>query len=172
MNHISIDLETLGTAPGSIVLSVGATKFDPITGEIGEKFYANIVPQSCLELGMTKDESTIAWWAEQSQEARDALKVDRKPVRNVLENFQQWIGAPEGVWGWGASFDVVLIECAYRATGLAIPWPHWNIECGKTLCKRVHIKPVRNTGVHHKADVDAEMQAIAICQAYKKLRLA
>ena len=29
--HAMIDIETLGTEPGSVVLSVGAVKFDPFT---------------------------------------------------------------------------------------------------------------------------------------------
>ena len=172
MTHISIDLETLGTEPGSVILSIGAVKFDPITGKIGEKFYANISPNTCLEVGMTTNPDTIEWWKTQSQEARDALKVNRRPLSDVLREFFQFTQDAEGIWGWGSSFDVVLTECAYRAVKQPIPWPHWKIECGKTLCRRVHISPVRNTGTHHKADVDAEMQAIAICQAYKKLGIA
>jgi hypothetical protein len=172
MTHISIDLETLGTQPGSVILSIGAVKFDPITGEIGEKFYANITPKSCLDVGLVTDQSTVEWWSTQSQEARDALKVDRQPLQIVLHEFSQYASGADGVWGWGATFDVSLTEAAYRAVKLDLPWKFWNVKCGRTVCGLVNVSPVRNTGTHHKADVDAEMQAIAICQAYKKLKLA
>ena len=172
MTHISIDLETLGTQPGSVILSIGAVKFDPFTGEIGEKFYANITPKSCLDVGLVTDQSTVEWWSTQSQEARDALKVDRQPLATVLDSFGKFAGEADGVWGWGATFDVSLLEAAYRMAIVEVPWKFWNVKCGRTVCGLVHVNPVRNTGTHHKADVDAEMQAIAICQAYKKLRLS
>lgn len=172
MTHISIDLETLGTSPGSVILSVGAVKFDPITGEIGDKFYANISPKTCTEVGMTTDPSTVAWWSEQSQQARDALKTNRRSIFEVLKEFSSFTKDADGVWGWGATFDVTLLEAAYRAVKLDIPWKFWNVKCGRTICSLVHVSPVRNTGTHHTADVDAEMQAIAICEAYKKLRIA
>lgn len=172
MTHVSIDLETLGTQPGSVILSIGAVKFDPATGEIGEKFYANISPNSCLEVGLVTDPDTIEWWKTQSQEARDALKVDRRTLSQTLVAFAEFSKEAEAVWGWGATFDVTLLEAAYRAAKQHVPWKFWNVKCGRTVCGLVHISPVRNTGTHHKADVDAEMQAIAICQAYKKLKIA
>lgn len=171
MNHVSIDLETLGTSPGSVILSIGAVKFDPTTGQIGPRFYANISSNTCTEVGLTIDQSTVEWWGKQSQEARDALKVDRQPLPFVLRKFSDFTGDCENPWGWGSGFDVSLTEAAYRAAKMEVPWKFWNVKCGRTLCGLVHISPVRNTGVHHKADVDAEMQAIAICEAYKKLRL-
>lgn len=172
MTHVSIDLETLGTQPGSVILSIGSVKFDPFTGEIGEKFYANITPKSCLDVGLVTDQSTVEWWSTQSQEARDALKVDRQPLATVLDSFSKFAVGADGVWGWGATFDVSLLEAAYRMAIVEVPWKFWNVKCGRTVCGLVHVNPVRNTGTHHKADVDAEMQAIAICQAYKKLKLS
>lgn len=35
MNDISFDLETLGTAPNALILSIGAVQFDRKTGELG-----------------------------------------------------------------------------------------------------------------------------------------
>ena len=40
MNHVMVDIETLGTTNNSVVLSIGAVKFDH--QGLGEEFYAEI----------------------------------------------------------------------------------------------------------------------------------
>ncbi|POO54357.1 hypothetical protein CPJ18_02345 [Agrobacterium rosae] len=64
MLDLMIDIETLGTAPGSVILSVGAVTFNAETGEFGEGFYAAVEPQSAVDMGLTIDVSTLKWWME------------------------------------------------------------------------------------------------------------
>ncbi len=169
MKHVSLDIETLGTRPGSIILSIGAVMFDPHTGKTGHKFYRNVIGKSCADAGLTSDPSTVQWWSEQSQEVRDALKVDRVPIAQALKELSPFVEGVEGVWGWGANFDVTLLECAYQAVGTQAPWKFWSVRCGRTVCAVADVAPVRNTGRHHVAVDDAEHQALAIIKAYQKL---
>lgn len=70
MPHIMIDLETMGTRPGSAILSIGACSFDPNwlggsdsdhePGEARRTFYQNITLASCLDAGLTIDAATEA----------------------------------------------------------------------------------------------------------------
>lgn len=39
---VMLDIETLGTKPGCMVLSVGACTFNLATGEIGDEFYMTL----------------------------------------------------------------------------------------------------------------------------------
>ncbi len=70
-----IDLETLATSPDASVLSIGAVKFDPFGDELNDQqmdsFYVRVDLDSCDRLGLVTSDSTIAWWAQQSQEAQD-----------------------------------------------------------------------------------------------------
>ena len=73
--HGMIDLETLDTKPSASILTIGAVKFDPTGDELKEstceKFYVKVDLDSCDKLGLTVSQSTLDWWANQSQEAQD-----------------------------------------------------------------------------------------------------
>ena len=170
MNHISIDLETLGTTAGHVILSIGARRFDPITGETFDSFYANLDRLEQESLGMSVNPATEQWWFEQSPEAQERLLVDVESPYEGLMRFVHWCGNVDGAWGWGSNFDIVLIESLFDLYAAKTPWRYWNIRCGRTICALVDIKPARLEG-HHQADMDATVQAEAIIAAYKKLGL-
>src|SRR4051812_3766510 len=68
MQDIMIDLETLGTLPGSVILSIGAVAFDELSVAPGAGFYKVISTISCESCGLTKDEATEKWWLDQGEE--------------------------------------------------------------------------------------------------------
>ena len=101
--HAMIDIETLDTRPNSVVLSVGAVKFDP---------YAEIEPHTKtlwrpgvddqLAQGRTMSNTTLEWWAKQDQAIQDVAFTDegRVPVdaydrdarkRSVIDPFSQHV---------------------------------------------------------------------------------
>jgi hypothetical protein len=69
-----IDLETLGTGPDVIVVSVGAVLFDADTGETGGEFYRILDYQDQIDLGRKPSADIIKWWMEQTNEARSVFK--------------------------------------------------------------------------------------------------
>lgn len=175
--HVMLDLETLGQGPNSVILSIGAVAFEPDTGLVQEHcaFYATINPQSCVDLGMVMDASTVLWWMQQSDEARAALLAngEARSINSALIDFAQWFrdhndSAP--MWGNGSDFDNVILANAYRAAHLNQPWKFRNNRCFRTL-KNLHpnIK-VERQGTHHNALHDAVHQArhaVAIFQNIK-----
>ena len=83
--HIMVDLETMGTAPGSAIVSLGAVAFDPVAGTLGEEFYRVITLGSCQRAGLTIDAGTIGWWLQQSDSARaELVRDDAVALPNVL----------------------------------------------------------------------------------------
>lgn len=179
MNHISIDLETLGKTAGSVVLAIGARRFNPLTGEVFDAFYANLDREAQEDRIFVVDPETEKWWSEQSEEARARLLVDVEHPAYVLRDFRDWcykdendivFNSIDGAWGWGSCFDIVLIEALYHGFNLAVPWQYNKALCGRSICFIADVKPVRAAG-HHQADVDATVQAEAIIAAYKKLGL-
>lgn len=68
---VMIDIETLGTAPGSVILSIGAVAFvrDRMP-EDWREFSSVISVESSKSCGLTTDQSTIDWWKRQDSYAR------------------------------------------------------------------------------------------------------
>ena len=162
MNNIMVDIETLGTAPGSVVLSIGAVYFGP--EGLGEKFYEVIDKRDSLERGLTTDKSTVDWWAKQSADARkvliDAVTDDvALPLDEVLKRFSVYVKPGCKVWGNGAGFDNPLIEALYRNVGKPAPWKFWDSRCFRTLKALFPINETVKKVVAHNALQDAIDQA-------------
>jgi len=174
MNHVMIDIETLGTAPGSVILSVGAVVFDPDGDALGAEFYANIDPVDCQKHGLTIDAATVLWWFDQTEDARAHLKPMRLPLTHALGGLAAFLrdNQVKRVWGHGATFDPVLLDAACRACGLKTPWSPYDVRDTRTLYELAGVKPDRAKGVHHNALDDARAQAAAVTLAHSKLGLA
>lgn len=168
MQDLMIDIETLGTAPGSVILSIGAIEFDAETGDMGNEFYVSIDPQNCVENGMTMDVSTIKWWMDQSEEARREAFSGTETIRKALYDFSDFVknaGALR-VWAKPPSFDHVLMEAAYRILKIDIPWHYKTPRDCRTLFDLTNtIQP--NVGTAHNALDDAKSQAAGVIDAYK-----
>jgi len=166
VNHMMIDIETLGTAPGFAILSIGAVVFDPITGQIGRRFYVNINPDNC---GLAIDADTMAWWAKQPDEAQAALSIEpRLELRMalmLLGGFVEQEGA-DRIWCQGPSFDLVLLEAAYRTKGLKAPWKYNAGRDTRTLYELAGIQPDKDRPTLHNALADAEAQVLDVMRGY------
>lgn len=166
MKDVMVDLETMGSAPGAIILSIGAVGFDPALGLVAAtRFYTVISHQSCRLAGLTHDADTLAWWKQQSVAARQVLLQAMEAgteLASALGEFNAYLGGfgPDlRLWGNGADFDNALLACAYRAVGLAPAWRFYNNRCYRTL---KNLRPgigIHRQGAHHNALDDAVSQA-------------
>ena len=176
MNNVQIDLETLGTAPGSVILSIGAVLFD--ANGIGKEFYCVVSKDSCLMHGLTIDQSTLDWWKKQSDEARKVLIEAESPdalsLTDALERLARFIPANARIWSNGANFDQPLLDVAYRALGQSVPWKYFNSRCYRTilaLCPtEKSMRPA--TVCAHNALEDAKWQAIHMGNVVRHLGLS
>lgn len=178
MSHIMLDLETLGTVSNSIILTIGAIKFDPMT-DIGplEKcntFYRRITIQSCKDVGLISEEQTIKWWNSQDSSIKfEAMEnTDRLPLTQVLLEFSQWFGKSVKIWGHGDDFDCVILGNAYKACNLTPPWKFWNTRDTRTLfdLARVNIKSFCQDNIHHALH-DSYRQILATQESLKRLKI-
>lgn len=188
--HIMIDLETLGTTPGSVILSIGAVAFDPIDGFIESvpethdgRFSANVDIQSAIDYGLTVDGSTIEWWHRQKKSAWDKHREKILPLGVVLSSFGQWVDrfkdpqAPDNhprVWGNGATFDISLLDAAYdRVKILESPYSHRHVRCYRTLRRvaRMHgVDTADHEETTHVAVEDAARQVRTALRIFAALR--
>ncbi len=162
MNHIMLDIETLGSAPGSVILSIAAVRFDETA--IGEVFYEIVDPASCVTAGMTIDPSTVLWWMQQSDPARAEVCKPGVHIMEVLRKFSHFANpfgerlAASTIWGNGATFDNVLLSEAFRLTGLTRPWSHRLDRCFRTMKAAFPTDPPAFEGVAHHPVDDAKHQ--------------
>ena len=157
--QVMLDIETLGTRPGSAILAIGAVKFGD--REIISEFYQRIDLKSCVRHGLTIDPDTVLWWLKQDDAARLEITLPGDPLREVLFNFADWLQDPAAeIWGNGANFDNTLLAAAYHATEIPLPWKYSNDRCYRTL-KAMHPEiTIERTGTHHNALDDARSQAL------------
>ena len=115
-----LDLETLGRKSNAVIVSLGAVEFNLETGEIGREFFEVIDIQSCLDMGLTVEGSTLYFWLQASQQARDAICKDPQDIQTVLLRFDKWMRNcvdKVNIWGNAARFDIGKLEDAYVVCG-------------------------------------------------------
>ena len=163
VQHIMLDLETLGTRPGDAILSIGAVKFAPEQGII-ERFHTSIKADSCKALGLRAQKSTLEWWNKQSEEARAAAFAGELSIENALIKFSTWLPPKDEtvIWGNGANFDNALLAAAYRAADMDVAWHFWNDRCYRTVSAMFMKTKVERVGTGHNALDDAETQALRL----------
>jgi len=168
--HISIDIETLGTERDSVILSLGAVKFDHEKIYEDDGLYLSLKWQPQMDNGGTVTEGTIRFWLSQHRAARDAVLNKSGAVHHdkALQQLSAWfkknIRAPKNccVWAKGPSFDLSLISDLYqRSTNSQPPWPFWAERCVRTaiMLNAAYKVPHPDGMVEHHAFWDAVYQA-------------
>ena len=156
MNNIMLDLETMGNTSNSAIIAIGAVRFNE---DVIDRFYEVVDLKSCTDVGLEIEPSTVMWWMQQSEEARDKFKAEAISLNEALIKFAKWIGEDAIVWGNGAAFDNVILANAYRKILYPQPWKFWNDRCYRTV-KNLHPEiEMERVGTYHCAVDDAESQA-------------
>lgn len=172
-----VDLETLGTQPYSVILSIGACAFRFDDAPIEDQFYQTIDLESSLSLGLRISADTLRWWMSQSDAAREAAfgRVGDVSLPLALDAFTDWLDSrPLSLHGNSARFDMGLLEAAYKVCNKEVPWK-WSKEgCYRTMKNLPGVKaavPFRAPAVAHHALYDALAQAEHLRAIYKHLQL-
>lgn len=165
MTDVMIDIETLGRRSSCVVLSIGAVKFDRLTGVISDTFYRVLERRSQRKRGAHIDPETRAWWTEQSLEAINAVfeTGDERDVAETLNELRTFCdGLP--VWGNGATFDISIMEQLAVMFELPELFPFWLERDVRTVVDLGHM-----IGVDHKSQARPAVahHALddAVCQA-------
>jgi inhibitor of KinA sporulation pathway (predicted exonuclease) len=170
MKHIVFDLETLSTRKNAVITSIGAVKV--VDNKIVDEFKINIDPADAKSYGLHIDKKTVEWWAGQSKEARMSWMTDPVPLITALTALEEWYGTIKKkyhVWGYGANFDISILEANYHAIGKSEPWTYTNVMCLRTISTLVGVPIPRLEGTHHDALDDAKNQAKYLIDFYSKM---
>lgn len=172
--HIMTDIETLGTRPGSVVISAAFVRCSDEAN-----FVMNLAVPEQIALGLEIDPQTHEWWGK--QEAANpgiwARVTENPQALNVaLSYFAKWIEWAAGgqdwqIWCHGATFDCPLLDEVYRRAGIASPWQYWQVRDTRTLYDLAGINP-KDYAVPHVALNDALGQSRALMASMRVIARA
>jgi len=166
MAHVMIDIETMGTRTDTVVLTIGALRFDPhVVGDSQEELYLHPdLDQQLTVLGRTTDEATLDWWGKQAAEVRaEAFREDgRIAIEDALAKLSEFCKGASGVWAQGPQFDLSILENMYASVGMKAPWRYGKVRDSRTLLSMLGDGRDHGRAGAHNALDDCREQARAI----------
>lgn len=175
---IMMDFETLATDINTVILTMGACKFDPKGSGIIDRIELRpTIEEQTEKYGRVISDDTVEWWGKQSPEAIEEAfgEQNRTSFRDCMEKLAKFSWNASSVWSNGSCFDVMIAETAFKQLDITCPWQYWAIRDCRTLYEiaGVSLKDKKyGSKTTHKAIEDAEHQAIVAQDAYRKLMRA
>ncbi|AQN32313.1 exodeoxyribonuclease VIII [Pseudoalteromonas phage PHS21] len=176
---VMIDIETLSTEQDAAIISIAAVYFNPETGAIGDDFYTNVNLQSNINAGRNISASTLLWWMQQEKSAQEqvfSLNHTAPKLSDSLKLFIEFFKNDSlKVWGNGATFDMTILESAFKRCKLTTPWKFWNIRDVRTAVEMGQLldfnpkKDMPFTGIRHNALDDSKHQAKYVSAIYQRI---
>ena len=180
MAHLMIDIETLGTTPDALILTVAAQSFDPVgDGYYNQSYYARVDFDSQLDRKI--EDGTLKWWATQNSMAREeAFSEDnRKPLEQVLDELGKLIWQSNAIWANGPTFDMTILEHAYKSYKKPLPWQYYRVRDARTVymlksdsavLSNSQVTDVNRPASHHALD-DCRRQIDLLQQTLRQLNI-
>lgn len=155
------------------------------------------VTETYRQYPLHRDPDTVRWWSEQSEAAQAAF-TDPVDLREALERFTMWLIRQSAdreqpvitrlamdhyewvkledlkIYAHGPQFDISILEAAYHAVGLPVPWHYRAPRDTRTVFDMAGITDhsawlaQHATGTVHHALDDAICQARAVCAAWNR----
>jgi hypothetical protein len=151
--HLMIDLEGLATGPDTTILTIAAQTFDPFgLGYYDKHYYARVTLES--QENRAIDDGTIAWWATQPEHAREEAfgEQDRIPLDQALDELGRLIWHSTLIWSQGPTYDMNILEHAYKSYGKALPWKYYMVRDSRTVFSLWPEQPIPPTSHHALED--------------------
>ena len=170
MADLMIDIEGLGTGPDTTILTIAAQSFDPLGQGYHERhYYARISLESQENRSIQQD--TIDWWATQPAEAREEAfaETDRIPLDQALDELAKFIWQSKLIWANGPTYDMNIIEHAYKSFGKPLPWQFYTVRDARTVYSLYPQLPRPPTS-HHALE-DCKRQIDMLQQTLKHLNI-
>ena len=159
-----IDLETLGTKPGCVILEIGivCNFTDPFKGRFADwRMYLNLDLAS--QKTRTIDPLTLDWWRSRENAFERVLDVPKHEQLDPITACKQAalvLSRVDEVWANSPSFDCVILREFFEFAGVEVPWKYYqerDFRTAKALHPDVIYPSVTNA---HNALDDAAAQAV------------
>lgn len=167
MKDVMIDIETMGVRSTSMIVQIGACYFDRETGEVGRTFKTNIQHNTD---DFTIDWSTISWWLEREETARQSILGDAVSIEEAVVTLRDFLEDATYIWSH-ATFDIPILLNAFDKCNEKFPIHYTKMRDIRTL---VDIKndnkksTIPREGTHHDALDDCKYQVAYCVEALNK----
>lgn len=144
-----IDIEGLATGPDATILTIAAQAFDPFgRGYYEQSYYARVTLES--QENRVIDADTIAWWATQPAVVREEAfnEEGRVPLDEALDGLGKLIWHSKMIWAQGPTYDMNILEHAYKSYGKTLPWKYFMVRDSRTIFSCWPDQPIPPT-THH-----------------------
>jgi len=175
--HLMVDIETLDTSVTAGILAVGAVVFNPRKEgfDEGDTFHITISQESNKAQGRSVSAATLAWWAQQSQEARDSVFNGSSVSLGLgLGEFTRWVNKIQPtctrIWAKSPDFDCSILAHACNEQNIMWPFKFWEARCCRTIMELAYpmgdFPVMAMDGPKHDALADAKVQVLEVQHAY------
>ncbi len=176
---IMLDLETVGTEPGCVIVSMAARSFVPGRGTdaAGASFETTLEIEAQTKRGLVLEGGSFEWWLVQSREAfEDSFSLQKHPVHAFMEFNEFW--NTEGglvLWAQGQDFDGPILRKAMQHCDIKPAWMFYQQRDTRTFYDVARMRGGFNyrsvprlstTGVAHSAMADVNHQIHCMAEAW------
>ena len=168
---LMIDLEGLATGPDTTILTIAAQAFDPFgTGYYDQQYYARITLESQPDRSI--EQGTLEWWATQPSAAKDEafMEEGRIPLDVALDSLGKLIWHAKRVWAQGPTYDMNILEHAYKSYGKALPWQFYSVRDSRTVFSLWPELPRPVTSHHALEDCRRQIDMLQATLKHLKVR--
>ena len=131
---LMIDIEGLATTPDATILTIAAQEFDPFErNRFGCNYYVRVTLES--QEDRIIEQGTIDWWSTQPAAVRDETFAEdgRVPLQQALEGLHRLAWHARRVWAQGPTYDMNILEHAYKSLGMPLPWKYYAVRDSRTV---------------------------------------
>lgn len=165
-----VDLEGLGTGPETTILTIAAQEFDPLErGSFGRDYYVRVSLESQEDRSI--EQGTIDWWATQPIEVKEEAfsEENRVPLREALGGLHRMIWHAKRVWAQGPTYDMTILEHAYKSLSMPLPWKYYSVRDSRTLFSLV--PNLQRYPASHHALEDCRRQILLLWNSLEYLNI-
>lgn len=169
-----IDLETMSVTPDAVILQIAAVKFDPFDDYLEQGItvqdlpFLNVLVDVDSQTDRNINESTMQWWVQQDAQVQDRVFATQGRVSfaEAMQQTHRFIWNSGRIWSQGLSFDISILEHAYRSLDQPYPWAYWQTRDSRTLLDLVAVNLPPAT---HDAVEDCFRQIVGVQKALAAL---
>ena len=171
MRDVLLDLETSGVNPNTAaIIQIGAVKFDPFSGEMGETFKVSLK----MPRNRYWQEDTRKFWLSRLPLFNEIVK-DEKDTYEGFKSFIDWVNKDTinpRVWSKPLSFDVPFIASYCEQYDVPNPFNHWEHRDVRSFLMGIYGEnlpklEMKNGLTEHDALCDAVNEALWVIDTWK-----
>jgi hypothetical protein len=173
-----IDIETLSTRPNAWICSIAAVRFNALDVDSDKKTLELLIDKAKTSPDAVATfhfcENTTKWWEGQPENVKNKVLYGepRIALEEALKILSEFCSGSSRYWSQGINFDPVILEHAYRVSGLEPPWKFWSWRDARTVSKMgpSKVSMVKENAHDPLADCMFQVESVSKVLNYLKVK--